>query len=249
LSKGDYDRRQGTQGELSCGYSFRSFFVLALLPRVYVAFKDIVISNRATVMSVQGWGNGWCVLEPIWDPDPRCSVALPANLYGSIRRLNNNYLSERGYPLPVKVLRSLALVIFENYDDPCLPGIWLSTGYDIRSYIPTRSQGSIIITSRSSRLTFSQTIETSETGRCQHERGNLVTMIRANTVTRSERKRDAYVLVLFTDFFVMATHRSQPGILIAFPSSLRSPGPICDEGVFPAASASDCTPLRFGIPS
>lgn len=160
------------------------------------------------------------------------SAALPANLYGSIRRLNNNYLSERGYPLPVKVLRSLALVIFENYDNPCLPGIRSSTRYDIRSYIPTRSHGSIIITSRSSRLIFSQTIETSKTGRCQYERGNLVTMIRANTVTRSERKRDAYVLVLFTDFFVVATHRSQPGVLIAFPSPLRPPDLSATKGYF-----------------
>lgn len=47
------------------------------------------------------------------------------------------------------------LLIFDNYDDPYLPGIRSSTGYDIRSFFPTRSQGSIIITSRSTRLSFS----------------------------------------------------------------------------------------------
>jgi N-terminal domain on NACHT_NTPase and P-loop NTPases/NB-ARC domain len=48
------------------------------------------------------------------------------------------------------------LLIFNNYDDPCLPGIRSSTGYDIRSFFPIRSQGSIIITSRSTRLNFSK---------------------------------------------------------------------------------------------
>jgi NB-ARC domain len=51
------------------------------------------------------------------------------------------------------------LFIFDNYDDPCLPGIRSLTGYDIRSFFPTRSQGSIIITSRSPRLTFSKQLK------------------------------------------------------------------------------------------
>ena len=46
------------------------------------------------------------------------------------------------------------LLIFDNYDDPNLPGIRSPTGYDIRSFFPHRSQGSIIITTRSPRLTF-----------------------------------------------------------------------------------------------
>jgi N-terminal domain on NACHT_NTPase and P-loop NTPases/NB-ARC domain len=46
------------------------------------------------------------------------------------------------------------LLIFDNYDDPHLPGIRSSTGYDIRPFFPPRSQGRIIITSRSLRLTF-----------------------------------------------------------------------------------------------
>ncbi|RDW91132.1 hypothetical protein BP5796_02297 [Coleophoma crateriformis] len=46
------------------------------------------------------------------------------------------------------------LVIFDNYDDPRIPGIKSSTGYDIRPFFPDRDQGSILITTRSSRLSF-----------------------------------------------------------------------------------------------
>jgi hypothetical protein len=51
------------------------------------------------------------------------------------------------------------LLIFDNYDDPCLPGIRSPTGYDIRSFFPIRSQGSIIITSRFTRLIFSKQLK------------------------------------------------------------------------------------------
>lgn len=34
------------------------------------------------------------------------------------------------------------LLIFDKYDDPQLPGIRSATGYDIRRFFPTRSQGS-----------------------------------------------------------------------------------------------------------
>ncbi|RDW58022.1 hypothetical protein BP6252_13433 [Coleophoma cylindrospora] len=46
------------------------------------------------------------------------------------------------------------LVIFDNYDDPRIPGIKSTTGYDIRPFLPDRDQGSILITTRSSRLNF-----------------------------------------------------------------------------------------------
>jgi len=48
------------------------------------------------------------------------------------------------------------LLIFDNYDDPYLPGTRSPTGYDIRPFFPPRSQGSIIITSRSTSLAFSK---------------------------------------------------------------------------------------------
>ena len=48
------------------------------------------------------------------------------------------------------------LVIFDNYDDPRLPGMRSPTGYDIRKYFPQRAQGSILITTRSPRLSFAK---------------------------------------------------------------------------------------------
>jgi hypothetical protein len=48
------------------------------------------------------------------------------------------------------------LVIFDNYDDPRLPGINSSTAYDIRDFFPHRTHGSILITTRSPRLTYAK---------------------------------------------------------------------------------------------
>ena len=51
------------------------------------------------------------------------------------------------------------LLILDNYDDPKLPGIESSTGYDIRAYFPHRSQGSILITTRSPLLSFAKKLQ------------------------------------------------------------------------------------------
>jgi Heterokaryon incompatibility protein (HET) len=66
-----------------------------------------------------------------------------------------------------KVLRWLSgpdndrwLLIFDNYDDPKLPGVKGATSYDIRAYFPPRSQGSILITTPSHRLTFARQMNT-----------------------------------------------------------------------------------------
>lgn len=48
------------------------------------------------------------------------------------------------------------LVIYDNYDDPRLPGMDSSTGYDIRHFFPHRTHGSILITTRSPRLTYAK---------------------------------------------------------------------------------------------
>jgi hypothetical protein len=48
------------------------------------------------------------------------------------------------------------LVVYDNYDDPRIPGIDSSTGYDIRNFFPQRVHGSILITTRSPRLTFAK---------------------------------------------------------------------------------------------
>lgn len=48
------------------------------------------------------------------------------------------------------------LVVYDNYDDPHLPGMPSSTGYDIRNFFPHRAQGSILITTRSPRIGFAK---------------------------------------------------------------------------------------------
>jgi len=47
------------------------------------------------------------------------------------------------------------LVIFDNYDNPHVPRT-STTSYDIRDYFPHRVQGSILITTRSPRLSFAK---------------------------------------------------------------------------------------------
>jgi hypothetical protein len=51
------------------------------------------------------------------------------------------------------------LIVYDNYDDPRLPGMDSSTGYDIRNYFPSRAQGSILITTRSPRLLFAKQLQ------------------------------------------------------------------------------------------
>lgn len=48
------------------------------------------------------------------------------------------------------------LMIFDNYDDPNLPDLRSTTGFDIRSYFPHRAQGHILITTQCPKLTFSK---------------------------------------------------------------------------------------------
>ncbi|KAL8888834.1 MAG: hypothetical protein Q9215_003786 [Flavoplaca cf. flavocitrina] len=50
------------------------------------------------------------------------------------------------------------LLMFDNYDDPQLPGLHSTTAYDIRTFFPYSTQGSILITTRSSRITFAKLI-------------------------------------------------------------------------------------------
>jgi hypothetical protein len=48
------------------------------------------------------------------------------------------------------------LVLYDNYDDPLIPGLASTTSYDIRDYFPHRDHGSILITTRSPRLEFTK---------------------------------------------------------------------------------------------
>jgi len=51
------------------------------------------------------------------------------------------------------------LVLLDNYDDPKFPGVKSETGFDVRRYFPYRCQGSILITTRSTRLTFAKSLK------------------------------------------------------------------------------------------
>jgi hypothetical protein len=59
------------------------------------------------------------------------------------------------------------LVIYDNYDDPDIPGLRSATGYDLRRFLPHRQQGSILITTRVSRLTFAKQLKLCPLGNIQ----------------------------------------------------------------------------------
>lgn len=50
------------------------------------------------------------------------------------------------------------MLVFDNIDNPKLPGIEDPQAYDIRSYFPETYQGSILITTRSSRLNIGKVV-------------------------------------------------------------------------------------------
>lgn len=50
------------------------------------------------------------------------------------------------------------LIIYDNFDDPDLPGILNPAGYDIQLFFPYREHGSILITTRSSGITFGKAL-------------------------------------------------------------------------------------------
>ena len=51
------------------------------------------------------------------------------------------------------------LLVYDDYDDPLLPGIPSPTGYDIRKFFPHRAHGSILITTRSLRIAFAKQLQ------------------------------------------------------------------------------------------
>ena len=48
------------------------------------------------------------------------------------------------------------LVVYDNHDNPCIPGNTSNTSYNIRDYFPHRGHGSILITTRSPGLGFAK---------------------------------------------------------------------------------------------
>ena len=56
------------------------------------------------------------------------------------------------------------LLIFDNYDDPRLPGMESPRGYDVREYFPYRAHGSILITTRSTQILFAKQLPLKKMG-------------------------------------------------------------------------------------
>jgi hypothetical protein len=56
------------------------------------------------------------------------------------------------------------LMIYDNYDNPSLPGLTDPTAVDIRKYFPESYQGSIIITTRSSQVRIGHAIQIRKLG-------------------------------------------------------------------------------------
>jgi hypothetical protein len=54
------------------------------------------------------------------------------------------------------------LLVFDNVDNPKLPGVEDPQAYDIESYFPETHQGSILITTRSSRLQIGKVVSVSK---------------------------------------------------------------------------------------
>jgi NB-ARC domain len=56
------------------------------------------------------------------------------------------------------------LIIYDNFDDPNLPGIQNPAGYDIQLFFPYREHGSILITTRSSWITYGKKLPLKKLG-------------------------------------------------------------------------------------
>lgn len=94
-------------------------------------------------------------VSSIVSSQPSCELVTRTNDEGNAIENLRRWLSEPN--------NDRWLLIFDNYDDPRLPGVRSSTGYDIRPFFPIRSQGSILITTRSTRLNFSKQLSLKQT--------------------------------------------------------------------------------------
>ena len=95
----------------------------------------------------------------------------------------NQWLSTRG--------NTQWILVFDNVDNPKLPGISDPQAYDIRSYFPKAHQGSILVTTRSARLKIGKVISVkklldiqesiiilaSTSGRANLGQGKYITML------------------------------------------------------------------------
>lgn len=87
------------------------------------------------------------------------------------------------------------LLIFDNHDDPQMPGEEKPHTYEIRRYFPHVAHGSIIITTRSSRLIFGKTLQLQKLVDLRQSLAILAQRSRRSDVEHGETPRPAWETV------------------------------------------------------
>lgn len=87
-------------------------------------------------------------------------------------------------------------LVFDNVDNPRLPGINDAQAYDISSYFPETHQGSILVTTRSSRLLIGKVIHVTKLVDIQES-----IMILASTSGRKDIDQGKYMIALIQIFY------------------------------------------------
>lgn len=85
------------------------------------------------------------------------------------------------------------LMVFDNYDNPKIPGNVDHAAVDIRRFLPETYHGSIIITTRSSKVTVGRCIRV---GRLEDVRDSLQIL---SDTSRRAGVRDGKFILMFTD--------------------------------------------------
>ena len=86
------------------------------------------------------------------------------------------------------------MLVFDNIDNPKLPGIEDPQAYDIRSYFPEAHQGSILVTTRSSRLEIGEVISVKKLSDAQESISILAHASRRTIFDRGRRWEWQYPL-------------------------------------------------------
>lgn len=95
------------------------------------------------------------------------------------------------------------ILVFDNVDNPKLPGINDPQAYDIRLYFPDAHQGSILITTRSSRLKIGEVVFVEKLVDIQE---NILLL--ASTSGRQNLDQGKYIIVLMHWLYYLASLRS-----------------------------------------
>ena len=88
------------------------------------------------------------------------------------------------------------MLVFDSVDNPKLPGISDPQAYDIRLYFPEAHQGSILITTRSSRLKIGEVVSVKKLLDVQE---NIILL--ASTSGRENLDQGKYIIMLVHQFY------------------------------------------------